>query len=92
MPESELEVLVEVSLSDLTAASWLPFGGRFCRGIGTGGICMESKPGPTLSPSFATVSFLRGGVSEALEVGLGLGMPTEQSPSKLVRHGSFTGD
>lgn len=92
MPESELEVLVEVSLSDLSAASWPPLKGRFCRGRGTGGTCVE--PEPRLSPlsALATVSFLRGGVGEACKVVLGLGTPTEQSPSKLVWHGSFTGD
>lgn len=83
---------MEVSLSDLSAISWLPFDVRFCRGRGTGGTFMEVKPGSSPSSSLTTVSFLRGGVGEAREVGQGLGTPTERSPSKLVWHGSFTGD
>lgn len=83
---------MEVSLSDLSAASWPPLEGRFCRGRGTGGTCVESEPGFSPLSSLATVSFVRGGVGEAREVGLELETPTEQSPSKLVWHGSFPGD
>ena len=101
MPESELEVLVEASLSDsiLTSlASLSPsssgcFWGRLCRGRGTGTTMTE--PGCSSVGVSGSASFLGKGIGVVGEGVVGLGVSGGGSPSKLVWlvwHGSFPGD
>lgn len=93
MPESELEVLLEALLSDLSdsgaessaslsAGSSDSFEGRFCRGRGTGATMME--PGLSAVGVSAVASCLGRGIAVGGEADVGLGVSTEWSPSKLV--------
>lgn len=102
--ESELEVLVEAWLSDLldssvassaslSAGSSGTFGGRFCRGRGTGTTMTDS--GSSSVPVSGPAPFRGKGIGVVGDGVVGLGMSTECSSSKLVWlvwHGSFTGD
>lgn len=93
MPESELEVLLEALLSDLSnsraessaslsTGSSDSFEARFCRGSGTGATMME--PGLSSVAVSAVASCLGRGISAGEEADAGLGVSTEWSPSKLV--------
>lgn len=95
IPESELEVLVEASLSDFldvlewvtSAASLSPrssgsFGGTFCRGRGTGTTVTE--PGCSSVGVSGSASFLGNGVGVVGEGVVGLGVSGGWSASKLV--------
>lgn len=82
MPESELDVLVEASLSDFSdsrVASSASLSASFCRGSGTGN--------PMLGPGCSSVtvcdaaSFLGKGVGVVV---VGLMLSGDWSPSKLV--------
>lgn len=87
MPESELEVLLEAFLGSAAVSSKGSgcFEGGFCLGKGTGTM---SEPGPSSDGVSGAVPFLGTGRGVA-EEGVGV---VGLSPSKLARHGSFSGD
>lgn len=93
MPESELEVLLEALLSDLSdsgaessaslsTGSSDSFEERFWRGRGTGATMME--PGLSAVGVSGAASCLARGIGAGGEADVGLGVSTEWSPSKLV--------
>lgn len=94
MPESELEVLVEASLSHfsdsrLTSSDTLSaksaagsFGGRFCRGSGTG--AAGTGPGVSSVGVSGSALFVGKGTGVGEEHVVGLGRSRDWPPSKLV--------